>query len=143
MFIDNAGCHPEEAVGKYSNIKVCFLRANETSKLHFLILELKNLKKTLSSTSLVMISKIDSCTTASDIVQSIISHVAIQSVALAWSRVNESTIRESFKSAGVLDKDYDVVVLPSLFFEADVQMELESLMVRVVVLMNILKAMTA
>ena len=58
--------------------------------------------------------------------------VAIQLVALAWSKVKESTIR-CFKSAVVLDKDYDVAshdVDP--FLEADAQMELEGLMERAV-----------
>ena len=31
--MDNAGCHPEHLQGKFSNIKVCFLPANITSKL--------------------------------------------------------------------------------------------------------------
>ena len=65
--------------------------------------------------------------------------------------MGQSSIRKSFKSAGVLDKDYDVA-LPSHdvdpFLEADAQMELEGLMeravpVRDVVFRNILKVMTA
>ena len=46
-----------------------------------------------------------------------------------------STIHKCFMSAGVLDKDYDVMLLPSHdadpFLEADIQMELEGLMERV------------
>ena len=81
-----------------------------------------------------VISKIDDCSTASDIVQSVNILVAIWWVALAWSKVKESTIRKYFKSAGVLDKDYDIVALPSHdvdpILEAVAQMELEGLMER-------------
>ena len=33
LMIDNAGCHPEDLMSKFSNIKVFFLPANTTSKL--------------------------------------------------------------------------------------------------------------
>ena len=33
LFVDNAGCHPEELASKFSNIKVCFIPPNTTSRL--------------------------------------------------------------------------------------------------------------
>ena len=57
-------------------------------------------------------------------------------VALAWSRVKKTTVRKCLKSAGVLHKDYDVVVLPSHdidpFLEIEVRIEQEGLMERTV-----------
>ena len=32
LLMDNAGCYPEHLQGKFSNIKVCFVPANTTSK---------------------------------------------------------------------------------------------------------------
>ena len=79
LFLDNAGCHPGELAGKYSNIKVCFLPANTTSKLQPLDLGIiKNFKAHYHQLLLsYVISKIDSCSTASEIVRSVNILVAI------------------------------------------------------------------
>ena len=68
LLMDNAGCHPENLSGKFSNIKVCFLPANTTSKLQPLDLGIiKNFKVHYRHFFMrYVLSKIDECDTASD-----------------------------------------------------------------------------
>ena len=123
--MDNAGCHPQELENKYSNIKICFLPANTTSKLQPLDLGIIKSFKVYYRQLLLryVISKIDQCSTASEVVKSINVLVAIRWAAVAWSQVKEETIRKCFRKAGILDTSFDVVSCPSAdtdpFLEAD------------------------
>ena len=134
--MDNAGCHPQELEDKYSNIKICFLPANTTSKLQPLDLGIiKSFKAHYRQLLLrYVVSKIDQCSNASEVVKFINILVAIRWSAIAWSKVKEETIRKCFRNAGILNQSFDVVACPSAdtdpFLEADTEVELQSLIER-------------
>ena len=82
-----------------------------------------------------VLSKIDQCDSASDVVKEIDLLVAIRWVALAWTQVTAETIKKCFRNAGILIKELDVVNLgieedSDPFLEADERMELEQLIAR-------------
>lgn len=107
LFMDNAGCHPEELRDKFSNIQICFLPPNTTSTLQPLDLGIiKNFKLHYRRHFLrYVISKIDDCDKASDVVKSVDVLIAIRWVALAWSQVTAGTISKCFRKAGILDRE--------------------------------------
>ena len=125
----NAGCHPDALTTKYSNIKVCFLPANTTSKLQPLDI-IKNFKFHYRELFLrYVLSKIEECDTASDVVKSVNILVAIRWVATAWANVKEETVAKCFRKAGILDS-LEVISSPHMqtdsvdpFLEVDEQME--------------------
>jgi len=129
--MDNAGCHPEDLKTKFSNINVCFLPANTTSKLQPLDLGIiQNFKIHYRSLFLrYVLAKIDECDSAREISNSVNVLVAIRWVAMAWTKVGEETIRKCFRKAGVLDSSMAVVERDEEdpFAEADVHVALQSL----------------
>lgn len=56
-----------------------------------------------------VLSKIDACETASEVVNSVNILTAIRWVAQAWKKVKAETISKCFRKAGVLDSGMDVV----------------------------------
>ena len=134
LLMDNAGCHPEDLSEKFSNIKICFLPPNTTSTLQPLDLGIiQNFKVHYRRYFLrYVLSKIDECDSASDVVKSVDILVAIRWVALAWSQVTAETVTKCFRNAGVLDRELDVITRgieedSDPFLEADERMELEQL----------------
>ena len=108
LFLDNAGCHPEDLRNKYSNIKIVFLPANTTSRLQPLDLGIiQNFKVHYRKVFLpYILAKIDSCSSASEVAKSVNVLTAIWWIAHAW---NEVTIVKCFKTAGILTSEFDVV----------------------------------
>ena len=105
--MDHAGCHPKELAANFSNIKICFLPANHLKTATFRSWNYKvHYRKLLLS---YVISKIDECSSASEVVKSVSILAAIRQVEIAWSKVKEETILKWFRRAGVLDNSLDVV----------------------------------
>ena len=104
-------CHPDDLAVKFGNIKICFLPPNTTSTLQPLDLGIiTNFKVHYQQYFFrSVLSKIDECDSASDVVKSVDILVAIRWVALAWSQVTTETITKCFKKAGILDVGLDVV----------------------------------
>ena len=111
LFIDNAGCHPSDLRCKFSNIKICFLPANTTSKLQPLDLGIiQNFKVHYRNLFLkYVLAKIDQSASSKEVSKSVNVLVAIRWVAVAWSQVKEETIRKCFHKAGILGADMSVV----------------------------------
>ena len=133
LILDNAGCHPQELRDRFSNIQVCFLPTNTTSTLQPLDLGIINNFKLHYRRHFLqyVISKIDECDRASDVVKSLNVLIAIRWVALAWSQVTADTISKCLRKAGILDTQLDVICRDAddqdPFLEADKLLELSTL----------------
>ena len=134
LLMDNAGCHPEALADKFSNIKICFLPANTTSKLQPLDLGIiQSFKVHYRHLFLrYVLSKIDECEKASDVVKSINILIALRWAAKAWSLVKPETITKCFRKAGILNVDHEVIsheldIDNDPFLEADIYTQVQSL----------------
>ena len=134
LLMDNAGCHPEELKGKFSNIKIVSLPVNTTSKLQPLDLGIiQNFKVHYCKMLLQhVIARIDQCNHASEVVKSVNILASIRWIALAWAKVKPETIMKCFRKAGILRDDMSDIVTrmhdsEDPFVEADECMELQHL----------------
>ena len=109
LFMDNAPCHPEGLDDKFPQIKIIFLPKNTTSRLQPLDLgiiqtfKLKYYKRLLTH----VVSKIDECSSASEVCKSVDVLQAIRWTAMAWNDISESTIIKCFIKAGILNSEGD------------------------------------
>ena len=107
LLLDNAGCHPDNLKGKFSKIKIVFLPANTTSKLHPLDLGIiQNFKSHYQKFLLPYV--LSKSQTASEVAASVNLLRAIQWVSQVWDMVQPITISRCFHQAGVLTASMDV-----------------------------------
>ena len=103
LLMDNAGCHPQNLLGKYSNIKILFLPPNTTSVLQPLDLGIiKNFK--VHYRKLLMqhvLAKIEECSSAHEVVKSVNILLACRWVAQAWELVSSDTIKNASERLGL------------------------------------------
>ena len=113
LLMDNAGCHPEDVKGKFSNIKVVFLPANTTSMLQPLDLGIiKKFKIHYRKLLLTFVlAKIEECTNPTEIVKSVTVLHALRWVAEGWKHVKSDTIQKCFIKAGIF-RSAEVVSSP-------------------------------
>ena len=112
LLMDNAGCHPTNLSEKHSNIKVVFLPPNTTSRLQPLDLGIIKTFKTHYRKLFLryVLTKVDQCSTATEISKSLTILQAIYWTSGAWKAVQDSTvIQKCYRKCGVLDKDFNVV----------------------------------
>ena len=108
LFIDNALCHPPDLKDKFSNINVCFLPKNTTSRLQPLdagiIQNFKvNHRKLLLKFVISRVNdKKTARKTASEIVKEVDVLKAIRWVKEVWNQVDEETIRKCFRKCGFI-----------------------------------------
>ena len=86
LFMDNAGCHPPDLKEKYSNMKIVYLPPNTTSMLQPLDLGIIKKCKVYYRKLLMrfILAKIENCSSASEVLQSVNVLHAIRWVAEAW-----------------------------------------------------------
>ena len=107
--MDNAGCHLPDLKEKY--MKSVYLPPNTTLMLQPLDLGIIKTFKVYYCKLLMrfILAKIETCSSASKVLQSVNVLHAIRWVAEAWKIVSETTIKKCFRKAGILRHDFSVV----------------------------------
>ena len=113
LLIDNAGCHPRDSQSRFSSIRVVYLPPNTTSRVQPLDLGIIQSTKVHYRKYFLryVLSKIEECTSAAEVVNSVDVLLAIRWINKAWNEVKEETIQKCFRKAGILDEDLNPLTL--------------------------------
>jgi len=105
MFLDNAPCHPDLS-DTCTNIKLQFFPPNTTAKLQPLDQGIIKNVKVKYRTKLLqhVISKVDSCDSASDVAKSVNVLNAVTWISQAWKEVEPTVITNCFRHGGIQAK---------------------------------------
>ena len=128
LLMDNAPCHPEDLDEKFTQINVVFLPANTTSLLQPLDLGIIQAFKLKYYRCLLthVVSKIDECSSASEVCRSIDVLQAMRWTAMAWNDVSESTVVKCFIKAGILTSEGELNALEVANSDVDPFAKLQS-----------------
>ena len=121
LFLDNATCHPESMIGKFSHIKIVFLPKNTTSRLQPLDAGIiRNIKvKYRKRLVKFVLSRIQEDASATEIVKGVDVLMAIRWIQDAWKEVTNSTIKNCFEKCGIKRDDESIEVLEADDLEFD------------------------
>ena len=106
LFLDNLAVHPENLVGKCSNIKIVFLPRNTNLCLQPLDVGIiKNFK--VKYQQKYVIARISNDLSASDIAKEVDILQVITWVAAAWKEVSKTTIKNCFAKCGIVQQVFE------------------------------------
>ena len=103
LFLDNATCHSESMIGKFSQIKIILLPKNTTSRLQPLDAGIIGNFKVKYRKRLVkyLLARIQEDASATQVAKGVDVLVAIQWLQEAWKKVTNLTIEDFFEKCGI------------------------------------------
>ena len=106
LLLDNATCHPESFIGRFSHTKLVFLPKNTTSMLQSLDAGIiQNFKvKYWKRLIKYVLARFNEKKSASEIVKSLNVLQAIQWVQKSWKDVTNATIKNCLKKCGIVKR---------------------------------------
>ena len=111
LILDNATCHPESFIGRFSHIKLVFLPKNTTSMLQPLDAGIIQNFKVKYHKRLIkyVLARVNEKKSASEIVKSLNVLQAIQWVQESWEDVTNATIKNYFEKCGIVKRHEELM----------------------------------